>query len=162
MAEKSNLKILKENYSKIQEKYALPNFVELNEDFQIEKVADVETELLIKEIRKAVSEKFSSLLRFIESILNPVEASSIFMFSIINTISSEEKKRLNEIYKKLADNEIKILELEINFSEEKEAEFVKESYELWQEIKKDMQGVIETIKKNWNNKFEPGKNGYFG
>ena len=161
MAEKSNLKNLKENYSKIQKKYGLPSFENLNEDFQIEKAAEFETDFLIREVRKIMSEKFSNFLRFVEAVLNPVE-SSIFIFSIINTIGAEEKKTLDEIYKKLAGNEIKIIELEIKFLEEKEAEFVKESYKTWQEIKKEFLDVLEAIKKYWNNKFESGKKGYFG
>ena|SRR3989344_759314 len=159
--EKSDLKNLKENYAKIQKKHELPSFEKLNEDFQIEKAAEFETDFLIREIRKIMSEKFSNFLRFTEAVLNPVEV-SIFIFSIIKMIGAEEKMTLNEIYKKLANNEIKIIGLEMEFSEKKEAEFINESYKTWQEIKKDFLDILEIIKKNWDNKFEVDKRGYFG
>lgn len=159
--EKSDLEKLKENYKKIQEKYDLPGFEELNAEFWIEKAAEAETDFLIREIGKFMADKFSNYLRFVEAILNPVN-SSMFIFSIIKSIREEEKKKLSEIYKKLAKIEIRLVELDVGFSEEKEANFIKESYEIWKEIKKDFRDVIERIKSNWDTKFENNTKGYFG
>jgi len=159
--EESDLENLKKDYTKIQKEYNLPDFEKLNEDFHIEKVADIETEFLIREIRKFVADKFSNYLRFIEAILHPVN-SPIFIFSIIKSISNEDKNLLTESYKKLARNEVELIELDIKFSEKKEAKFVKESYKMWQGIKKDLLEVIGNIKKNWNTKFETNGKGYFG
>jgi len=161
MTEKSDLEKLKEDYKEIQKKYNLPIFEELNKDFQIEKVAEVETDFLIREVRKFIADKFSNYLRFIEAILQPVNA-PMFVFSIIKSIGAEEKKRLTEVYKKLVKNEVRLIELDTEFVEKKEAEFVKESYKIWQEIKKDILEVVEVIKKNWDNKFETNSRGYFG
>ncbi|MBA7660405.1 hypothetical protein ES703_68407 [subsurface metagenome] len=161
MTEKSDLEKLKEDYKEIQKKYNLPIFEELNKDFQIEKVAEVETDFLIREVRKFIVDKFSNYLRFIETILQPVNA-PMFVFSIIKSIGAEEKRRLTEVYKKLVKNEVRLIELDIEFVEKKEVEFVKESYKIWQEIKKDILEVVEVIKKNWDNKFETNNKGYFG
>lgn len=161
MKDKSNLENLKKDYKKIQEQYNLPDFAELNEDFHIEKISEVNTELLLREIRKFMADKFSNYLRFIETILNPVNA-PMFVFSFVKSIGLEDKKKLTEIYKKLAKIEIDLIELDISFIEKKEVEFVKESYKIWQEIKKDLLEVIETIKKNWDNKGEVNGKQYFG
>jgi len=157
----SNIENLKKTYKKIQKIYALPDFEKLNSDFQIEKVAEIETEYLIREIRKFVADKFSNYFRFIEIILNPVNA-PMFIFSIVKSLGAGEKKKLTEIYKKLAEKEIRLIELDIEFSEKKEAEFIKDSYKTWQGIKKDMLEIIGVIKKNWNNKLEQNGKGYFG
>ena len=50
----------------------------------------------------------------------------------------------------------------MDFSEEKEIKFIKESSLVWKDIKKDMLDVIEIIKKNWDNKFEVNNKNYFG
>jgi len=159
--EKSNLEELKKNYQVIQKKYNLPDFARLNEDFQIEKVSELETDNLIREIRKFMADKFSSYLRFVETILHPVNA-PMFVFSVVKLIGNDEKDRLNEVYKKLVKIEIRLIDLDIEFNEKKEAEFVKDSYELWQNIKKDILQVLDTIKKNWNNKTESNNKDYFG
>jgi len=161
MADKSDLENLKEDYKEIQKKYDLPEFEKLNEDFQIEKLAEIETDFLVKEIRKFIADKFMNYLRFIESILNPVNV-PIFIFSIIKSIGEDEKKKLTEVYKKLVKCEVDLIKLDIESSEDDEVKFVKKSYKLWQEMKKDILKIVEVIKKNWDNKLESNGSGYFG
>ena len=161
MVKESDLENLKKDYKEVQKKHNLPSFEKLNEDFQIEKIAEVETDFLVREIRKFIADKFSNYLRFVETILNPTNA-SMFVFSIIKSIGVEEKKKLIEVYKELTKTEVRLIELDTDFSEEKEAEFIKESYEIWQEIKKDILEVIRVIKKNLGNKFEVDGKSYFG
>ena len=161
MKKESDLRSLKKDYKEIQEKYNLPSFEELNKDFQIEKAAEVETDYLIREVRKFMADKFSNYLRFVEAILNPVNA-PMFVFSIIKSLGVEEKNKLTEVYKELTKNEIRLIELDVKFSEEKEAEFIKESYKIWQKVKEDILEIMGTIKKNWDNKFEVNGKSYFG
>jgi hypothetical protein len=161
MAKEPDLISLKKDYKEIQEKYNLPSFEELNEDFQIEKTAEVETEHLIREVRKFMADKFSNYLRFTEAILHPVNA-PMFVFSIIKSLGVEEKNKLTEVYKKLTKNEVRLIELDVKFSEEKEAEFIKRSYKIWQEVKEDLSEILGRIKDNWDNKFEVNGKSYFG
>ena len=158
---KEDLENLKKEYMKLQEKYGLPVFEELNNDFQIEKASEIETDFLLREIRKLIVERLFNYLRFVESFLNPVSV-PMFVFSIIKTFSEKEKEKLTEIYKKLAKREVELIELDIDSTEEKEAKFIKDSHKLWQEIKKDVLEVVEVIKKNWDTKVEEGKKDYFG
>lgn len=163
MAEKeeSCLKEVKEKYSELQAKYDLPDFKKLNEDFQIEKVAETETEVLLKEIRKYMFDKFSNYMRFLESLLNPVNA-SVFTFSILKTLNAEDKKVVEDIYKKLMRLEVDLMEIDIEYVEEKEAKFIKNSSEVWDGIKADWIKIVECIKKGWDNKVEKEGKGYFG
>ena len=160
MTEKSKLKKLKEEYSKIQEKYELPNFSKLNEDFRIEKTAQTETDFLVREIRESMGETLENFLRFVEAILNPVNV-PMFLFPIIKSLNVEEKNKLSEIYKKLSKLEIDSMKL-IDYSEKKEAEFIKNSYKIWQEIKKDFVKIIEAVENKTEAKVEKSEKGYFG
>jgi hypothetical protein len=158
---KSELEKLKEDYKKIQKIHHLPDFDKLNSEFGIEKIAEVETDFLVREIARIMAEKFSNYLRFVELILNPVN-SPMFIFSLIKTIGENEKKKLSEIYKVLARIELNLIELDLDFSEKKEAEFINNSYKTWMNMKKDFLEVIEKIKSNWDNKSENNNKGYFG
>ena len=155
------LEKLKKDYSIIQKKYSLPSFEELNMDFGIEKAADSETDYLIREVRKFMSDKLSNYLRFIERLLQPSNV-PIFVFSIIKTLGVEEKNKLSEIYKKLAKVEVSLICLDLEFDEKKEAEFVINTFGFWQEIKKDLIEIIECIKCRWDSKSESNNKGYFG
>ena len=154
--EKSNLEEFKKNYEVLKKKYSLPEFDKLNEDFHIEKVAEHESDYLIREIRKFVAEKILNYLRFVETILHPVNG-SMFVFSFIKTLTSEEKKILSEVYQKLAKKEVQLIELDLIYSEELEANYIKDVYEEWQEIKKEFSKVLKKVKENWDVKIE--KNG---
>ncbi|MBU1129520.1 MAG: hypothetical protein KJ949_02735 [Nanoarchaeota archaeon] len=161
MEKEKSLEKLKEKYLEIQKRFGLPDFDELNREFQIEKIDSDETDYLIREIRKFFAEKFSNYMRFVEALLNPSN-SPLFVFSIVKSLNSDDKTILQEVYKKLAKIEVDLIEVDLDFSEEKEAEFIKETYKVWKEIKKDLLKTIEVVKKNWDNKFEDSAKGYFG
>jgi len=91
MSEENNLENLKEDYKEIQKKYDLPEFERLNEDFQIEKLAEIETDFLVREIRKFMADKFMNYLRFIESILNPVNV-QMFVFLLLSQLEKKKKR----------------------------------------------------------------------
>lgn len=159
--EKSDLKSLKENYKVFQEKYSLPDFDELNREFSIEKIAEIETDFLIREITKLIGEKISNYMHFVEAVLNPVN-SPIFVFSIIKTLGEEEKRRFNEIYKELAKMQVRLIELDVNFSVEDGAFFINEVSNSWKKIKINFTEIIKKIKSNWDNKSENNSKAYFG
>jgi len=161
MEREYNLEALKKEYLGIREKHNLPSFEELNEDFNIEKAAEVEVELLIREIRRFIADKLSNYLRFVEAILNPVNV-QMFVYSLIKSLETQEKEKLTEIYKKLSKNELRLIELDIEYSEEKEALFIRESFIMWQEMKKELLEIIEKVNKNWDNKSESKNKDYFG
>lgn len=161
MEKEYNLEALKQEYKKIQEKHNLPSFEEMNEDFNIEKASELKVELLIREIRRFVADKLSNYMRFVEAILNPVNV-PMFIYSLIKSLDVQEKEKLTEVYKKLSKNELKLIELDINYSEEKEALFIREAYIMWQEMKKELLDIFEKANKNWDNKAESKKKDYFG
>lgn len=159
--EESNLEEFKKDYLEIQKKYDLPSFEEFNQDFHIEKLADVETDYLVREIRKMITDKFANYLRFIETFLHPSNA-PMFVLSIVKLISVEDKKSLVSMYEKLAKSEMKIVELDLEFSEERDAKFIKSSFDLWQEIKKDLLLFVRKVERDWDSKPEVNGKNYFG
>lgn len=162
MEKESSLEKLKKDYSDLQIKYGLPLFGKLNEDFQIEKAAESETDFLLREIRKYITDKFFNYLRFIESLINPPSSSPMFVFAIIKTFGEEEREKLAELYKKIAKVDIDLIELDLEYSEKKESESIQKYFKIWQEIKKELLEVVGVIKKNWDNKIEEEKGKYFG
>lgn len=160
--DESCLENVKREYFVLQGKYGLPDFDTLNKDFQIEKVAETETEILLREVRRFVFDKISNYMRFLEGLLNPSGA-SMFVFSILKSLNSDDKKLAEKIYKKLMALEIDLMEIDITYDEEKEAEFIKKSFNEWSEIKQDWAKIISSIKKNWDNQIERNNGrGYFG
>ena len=161
MADENKLEKLKEKYETIRRKHGLPEFKELNEDFQVDKISEAETEILIREVRKHMSDKIFNYMRFIEGLLNPVNA-PMFTLSIVKLLGPEERKKLGDIYKEMMKSEVVFIRLDLEFSEVGEAKFIKDSFKLWQGIKKDLVGILDKIDAKWDNKAEVDSKGYFG
>ena len=152
---------LKTDYAKLQKKHKLPSFEELNQDFNIEKIAETETEFLLREVRKFMGDRLANYMRFVENLLNPANA-PMFIFSFVKALGTEDRKALSEIYKGLMKLELKFIQVDLESNDEKEAEFVRDSYHFWQKIKKDTSKILKKINDRWDEKPEPNNKGYFG
>ena len=152
---------LKKRYKAIQGEYKLPDFAYLNENFEIEKLAENETDFLLREIREIILEKAVAYLRFIEMLLNPSSA-PMFFFSLVKGLSADDKKVIERLYENLIEFEIIGIELSNEYSEKREAEFIKNIRKEWDDVKGDMGLLTNSIKLSWKIKKEKSGREYFG
>ena len=157
--EQKSLKEIKENYNKLKDKHSLPDFSELNKLFDIEDI-EIETEFLLKKIRRKISEKITDYLRFLDLILNPSNA-PIFFFRLVKNLDRDDTIKITNIYEKLASFEISVISLDLEYSEQKEVEFIKSSYDIFNSIKKDFLKIIEKLKFTEEN-YKKTNGSYFG
>ncbi|MGC9310054.1 MAG: hypothetical protein ACP5D2_05165, partial [Candidatus Nanoarchaeia archaeon] len=108
----------KQQYSKLKEKYSLPDFQSLAEEFDIEKIGEKESSFLIRDIRKVIGEKINAYLNLFETFLNPSQ-SSMFVFSLLRNIKEKETKQIKEMHKKLAKMQLELMKLDTIYSEDK-------------------------------------------
>jgi hypothetical protein len=155
-----SIETIKEQYSTIKKKYNLPEFKELNEEFDIAKI-DTNKEVFLRDIRKTMISKLSSILTFIELLLNPGNG-PMFHLYLVKGITQREKDILNQLFDKLGKIEIESFELDIDYSEKKEAEFIIHTSKEWKIMKKDLLEIILILKKNWGNNSTKKEKSYFG
>jgi hypothetical protein len=152
---------LKEEYEKIRESYDLPGYDELGEDFDIEKVGKEESSYILRDIRRVIVEKISVYMHFFESLINP-SSSTLFLLSMIKKVDKEISKKVNKDYKVLSGFQIRSMKLDTIYKESSEADFIKEFYAKWQEMKKEIYELIENLGENIEEHKEERKSGYFG
>lgn len=157
----SDLAKLKERYAVFQEKYSLPQFDELNEMFSIEKIDGNETDFLLREIRRIISEVFSNYINVLENLLNPTNV-PLFVFSIVKILDEKKKKKLSELYMAFAKEWIPMLQLDLRYNEAHEAEFIKKAHVIWKKTTTDFYEIAEFIKNNWDFNSEGKTSGYLG
>ncbi|MBI2630554.1 hypothetical protein HYW76_05640 [Candidatus Pacearchaeota archaeon] len=160
--EQSSLDRLKKQYEEFRKKYNLPSFKEMNENFEIEKLQEKETELIAREIRSLITEKIVSYLRFIEMLLNPSAGAPLFFLSLIKNIDLQEREMLDEVYSKLSRYEIKSISLDNSYDEKKEAQFISEFYKEWQEIKREISEIMNVLENCIKKKCEKKEKNYLG
>jgi len=153
MIEKKRLDKLKKDYEILRKKYNLPNFDKINDDFEIEKLAEKETDFLIRNVRREILEKIANYMKFLEALLNPTNAPLLFMV-LTNQITEKEKKIVNELYTKFGKYLIKSTLLDNDSNEKKEAELILEIYKEWGEIKKQFKELIEVFDASFEKKKE--------
>ena len=156
----TDVKELKKKYSILMNKYNLPGFKELDEEFDILKI-DSNSETLLREVRKLMILKFSAVLNFIELILNPTNGSMFHMF-LVKGINNFDKKIMDNLFERLGEIELNSFKLDINYSEESEAEFIKSKFEIWQEIKPELTKILDSLQDNWNKTAYKKEKSYFG
>ena len=147
-------------YLKLQKKYSLPSFEQLNEEFDIGK-SDFNQDTILRDVRKSMVNKFFAILSFTELLLNPTGGSMFYMF-LVKGVNSKEKEILNKLFEELGDIEIDSFGLDINYNEKEEAKFIIEKSKEWQEIKKELAQVLDSLKKNWGSRATKKEKTYFG
>ena len=154
------LEAIKEEYEKLQAQYDLPSFKEINEDFDISKV-DCNTGTILRDVRKMMVLKFSSILQFVELLLNPSSGSMFHMF-LVKGINGDNKDILNSLFEGLGTIEINSFELDINYSEKDEADFIKRNFHAWNSMKPKINTINKSLKDNWKKTTQKKDKSYFG
>ena len=152
---------VKKEYEKLEKKYKLASFEKLNEEFDIEKIAEKETSLLLREIRKTIADKIIAYIRFIEVLMNPSNG-PMFFFTIVKGINLNDKSLVEKVYKKLASFELDIISLDNSYEEKREAEFLSRVYKEWQELKEDIEKLVVIMKESWEKQGDKIEKDYFG
>ena len=157
---KISINELKKQYEPFRKKYKLPIFSQLNEDFDIEKGQDKETELLLREFRREITDKVAAFLRFFELFLNP-QTAPLFVLGMLKNLNLHDKELIEKIYKELVALEIEAVNLDIKYIEKNEAIFIKDSFRRWQILKPDLQKICNSLRKMQIKKTKT-KRSYFG
>ena len=147
-------------YRKMQDKFDLPQLNELKRTFKFDLE---ENEKIFDQIRNEISER---IFTFTEKIIEPVIAGSDSYSCIFEQemLSDKERQKLFDIYKK-----IQVLKWENNLlmlqpDEKKAAEWVKKTWELWNnEIEGELSKVCRKLSNSWDTlKFMSEHNNYNG
>jgi len=152
---------MKEAYNKL--KHKLPDFNEIDDEFEISFI-DYKLEddkFLLRSIRRKMNEKIIFYCRIIEGVLYPHQANIISMMEG-NMFDEEEKKRVQELYKKLMFYERDSLKLDVIADEKKNVEFINNIFGLWREHNKEMKWVVEKMQKGWMQEEKKEGGSYLG
>jgi len=135
---------IKKDYESLVEKYNLPSYKEVADNFEVDKI-DKETEYVLRAVRKAMMEKIVNSLGFMEMLLTQANVPGIYL-SFVKSMTQEDRQDVEKIYKTLADLSLASLDLEIDYSEKGEAELIKRALNDWNSIKPEFRRILGKIK----------------
>ena len=150
---------IRKKYDELKEKYSLPDFDELNNEFELSPIEH--EDFLLRQIKKKIDDKINAMCEFLEDLLSP--DNSIANIYEYKAFDDDERKKVFEFYKRLKVLEKLSLELSLNNNEEKDAEFINDFFSSWDKIKNEMAAFIKKIKSFWKNESTKSSSvGYFG
>lgn len=136
-----------EMYDKLKKKYSLPGYDEMNQDFDLEEI-NAESGLILYRIRIKILEKIDIYSKMFESMLQP--DSSLSDMYEAHYISDNDRNDAYALFKKLMQIMRRSNLVSLENSEEKNAQFIKESYNEWKNLKPNIQSHIKRLLLIWN------------
>ncbi|MCA9485946.1 MAG: hypothetical protein KC506_03825 [Nanoarchaeota archaeon] len=153
------LEDFKKEYSLKAKKFKLPDFGNLEENFEMGKVET--DDLVLRSVRKTMMERAINTLGFFEMLLNPMNAPRMY-HGFLNSLTTGDTKKIEEMYAKLAGLSVASLEREIDYSEKGEAELIVEISKTWDSIKPDFKEILGKMKSPGNGNNGKRERSYFG
>lgn len=156
-----SLKDIESEYEKLNKKFQLPVFEKLIEDFDIDKIAEKSEGILIRDVRRVINDKLSAYLHLFETLLHP-SSPPMFVLTFLKNTTEDDKKSIREIYKEIAKLQMTNIKLDTIFNEKNEAEFIKDSFNAWQSLKKKIYTLVEIFEREFEKNIEVKEKSYFG
>lgn len=137
---------IKAEYQKIKEKYKLPPFEYMDNEFEVSAIKIPDSGVFIKATLRAINNKVGLIINYLEPVITPQQT----MHSMIelNGITEEEKKDIYLLYKSLGliYHNLCLAELE---AEEKIAEQINKTTKEWSKLKPKIIICLNMINKTW-------------
>lgn len=137
---------IKEEYKKLASKYKLPNYDDIDLDFEISAIE--KHEFLLRAIRRKILDKFDGIKSILENVLHP-DASSFLSIYETRLFNDEERKKIYNLYKTFMIIERTANILNLKTDEKEDAKFITKTFEDWQKIKPDLMEFLKKIKEGW-------------
>ena len=154
---------IKKAYEKLKIKYNLPEYEELDEEFELlyfQRI--IEIKYILRFVRRRIVDKLNSYVNFLQNILNP-NPSSLISLEESKFFSQEEREEIIALIKEMVIVERKSLELDINHNEKKDAEFIKYGFMKWGELRNKIAKMCDKLKEGWESEIkEESEKHYFG
>ena len=136
---------LKESFTKLQINYSLPNFDELDHEFEIKDITN--ENIILREIKDRILDKLDEYMKILESIVQP-ESTLLHMYES-RVFTDDEKTDVYKLYKRFNYLLRFSIQTEIEDGEEKVAEFINVSYKEWLDIKPRLLKIVIKLKESW-------------
>jgi hypothetical protein len=136
----------KQKYALLNKTHNLPDFDEMNNSFDIGKIRR-DSGNLIRDIRRVMIEKISYYNKLLEMMINPSNASPIFLM-LLNEITMEDKKVIESVMNKFVEIEINAHKLDVSSTETEEIKLIKKVFEIWNTEKSEVSYLIGILERN--------------
>lgn len=153
---------IKKEFEPLRKKYSLPNYEELNQEFEILYVSPIlEIAFPLRFVRRRISDKFIWVCNLFQNLLNP-NPSSMIGLQESKYFDNSDRDKISKLLKEFMFFERQSLIQDLNPDEEKDAKLIKEMFQIWIKHKKDLILITEKLRDGWRKETKTEKDHYFG
>jgi len=140
-----HIKLIKEDYEEIRKKFSLPNFEDLDNEFEIRKID--EDGFILREVKRAIIARLQNLAHFFLPVLNPQphDVHSLVEMGIFN---KKEKEKLFKFYKKILYLIHKGVMMNLK-TDKDTANFIKDVWKDWPALKAECEKYMKEVTQEW-------------
>ena len=137
---------IEKQYNELKKKLKLPEFKELDFEFEISDLE--ETNFLLKATIRRMAEKLDFYSTMLEEVLQP-DTSNLYAMHETKFFDEEEKKQMYELYTKLMNLNRQSIEVSLEHNEKDEADFINNLLNEWKDLKQELLRFVRKMRASW-------------
>jgi hypothetical protein len=149
----------KDQYQRVQKKFNLPSFEQLDQEFDIGSLE--ESNFPLRQIRRQISEVLETYAKLLEELMHP--ESSISGLYELKELTDADKDALFDNYRHLIRLLRYSLEIALKNSEQDDAAFINDLVKQWPLMRKSLLPLAKKLKDSWEHETAKKEDlGYLG
>lgn len=137
---------IEKRYNELRKKFKLPEFKEIDFEFEISDLE--ETNFLLRAVVRRIAEKLDFYATMIEEILQP-DTSNLYAMHETRFFNENEKKEMYDLYSSLMHLSRHSIEVSLEHSGKSEADFINSFFSEWQGLKKELLNYTRKARASW-------------
>ncbi|MBI1936164.1 hypothetical protein HYS31_07010 [Candidatus Woesearchaeota archaeon] len=147
-------------YGELKKKLKLPDFNDLDSEFEISDLE--ETNFLFRAIIRRIAEKLDFYTRMLEEVLQP-DTSNLYAMHETRYFNEKEKNEMYSLYSELMDLNRHSIEVSLSHIDKEEAEFIERALETWKKLKNELLKYVKKMRTSWKEEVDIKEDvGYLG
>ncbi len=147
-------------YNELKKKHKLPDFKEIDFEFEISDLE--ETNFLLRAVVRKIAEKLDFCSTMLEEVLQP-EPSNLYAMHETGFFDEEEKKQMNALYSRLMVLNRHSIEVSLTNNENEQTSFIINALNEWKTLKNELLKYVKKMKGVWTSEIEADEDvGYMG
>jgi len=133
-------------YNELQKKHKLPEFREMDSEFEISDLE--ETNFLLMAIVRRISERLDFYSTMLEELLQP-DTGNLYAMHETRYFDEDEKKQMYGLYAKLMNFNRQSIEASLVHNEKEEADFISSLFNEWKSLKQELLRFVKKMRASW-------------
>jgi len=138
-------------YNELRKKLKLPDFREIDFEFEISDLE--ETNFLLRATVRKMAEKLDFCSTMLEELLQP-EPSNLYAMHETGFFDEDEKKQMNALYSKLMVLNRHSIEVSLINNENEQTSFINNTFNEWKTLKNELLKYVRKMKDTWTSEIE--------